>query len=588
MRDDEDEEEVEDEEDLPENVAHLIGSSSSEDEAAHESSDDEFDAKQAAMEDGGDDDDEEAIEKNLRGSRSKAAMADSDDDYDGDGQDEDSDILEIDDDAVDEEEEAEIQEALEDLRRGREKAAKKKAQRAKQTKKAGAAVGKRATAKSKAAAAKAGYIGGAKTEEDLARIEEARQAALRAIQASEDERRAGGSGPRQVVSFELHSARVDQVREICLKTRPPFPLMLEYDFKEESSAGKGQGRAGAISAGVPHLAIDLLRPELLRPYQSRSLAKMFGNGRARSGMIVLPCGAGKTFVGIAAAATIKRSCIVLCPNATSVYQWEAQFLKFSKIARSSIMKLTAKDKQPLPPPDRGVLVITTYSMIGMSGRRSEATDAIMRQIAGREWGLMLLDETHQVVAKTFKRVLLLKAHCKLGLTATLVREDGKDKELGHMIGPKLYEANWMDLTRAGYLANVQVVEVWCPMDPAFYREYLRSGSSHRKHALAVMNPNKCLALDALLKVHTSRPGDKVIVFSESVFALYEYAVKFQAPIISGDTPIKDREEYLHAFRSSDVVNVLFLSRVGDVALDVPDANVIIQISSHYGSRLQEA
>ena len=222
-----------------------------------------------------------------------------------------------------------------------------------------------------------------------------------------------------------------------------------------------------------------------------------------------------------------------------------------------------------------------------------------------------------------------------------------------LLGPKLYEANWRDLTRAGYLANVEVTEVWCPMTPAFYREYLRAASAATRSALAVMNPVKCWAMDWLLKVHEAR-GDKIIVFSgaqlqqvytlfstlyycfhrhlpflfaESVFALKLYAQRYSSLAICGDTPMIDRfvccrlqrrfcqtatllwrggsvdplhsrlfpirtqysETFIRSFKTpSSGVNKLFLSRVGDVALDVPDANVIIQISSHYGSRLQEA
>lgn len=170
----------------------------------------------------------------------------------------------------------------------------------------------------------------------------------------------------------------------------------------------------------------------------------------------------------------------------------------------------------------------------------------------------------------------------------LVREDGRDRDLVELIGPKLYEANWMDLTRGGFLANVQVVEVWCPMTPAFLEAYLGAESMHRRSALAVMNPTKAWATSMLLHLHKQRPDDKVIVFSDSRFALERYAKAFDQPMIHGGTSMTEREAILAAFREDSAVNVLFLSKVGDVALDVPDANVIIQISSHYGSRMQEA
>ena len=261
---------------------------------------------------------------------------------------------------------------------------------------------------------------------------------------------------------------------------------------------------------LPTLRIALRDASALRPYQERSLAKMFGNGRARSGIIVLPCGAGKTLVGIAAAATMGKSCIVLCPNQTSVQQWVEQFARFTDVRVSSLVTLTAKKKEPLPDLHEAVILLTTYSMIGRireenayygsaaaaaaaghgggkklakNARRGGVSaevrtcvsscrcapfarvesrmslscpcsltrdiaqdlasihpyynnypharilqsEAILAAIAAREWGLMLLDEVHQAVANTFKKALRLRAHCRLGLTATLVREDGKDR-----------------------------------------------------------------------------------------------------------------------------------------------------------------
>jgi DNA excision repair protein ERCC-3 len=146
----------------------------------------------------------------------------------------------------------------------------------------------------------------------------------------------------------------------------------------------------------------------------------------------------------------------------------------------------------------------------------------------------------------------------------------------------------MDLTKGGYLANVQVVEVWCPMTGPYLEEYLASDTKDKRMALSVMNPVKAWAASWLIQEHLKRQDDKIIVFSDSRFALERYARAFKQAMIHGDTPMADREAILAAFRETSDVRVLFLSKVGDVALDVPDANVIIQISSHYGSRMQEA
>lgn len=211
---------------------------------------------------------------------------------------------------------------------------------------------------------------------------------------------------------------------------------------------------------------------------------------------------------------------------------------------------------------------------------------------------------------------IIKAHCKLGLTATLVREDDRINDLNFLIGPKLYEANWLDLTRAGHIANVSCCEVWCEMDKDFYREYLREvrceppravslcwwqaglqGAAvwpcmqdhpNRRIALAVMNPEKFRACEFLLRYHEETRRDKVIVFSDNIFALQEYAKRMGKPFIYGGTSHQERTKVLSIFKNSSSINTVFLSKVGDNSLDIPEANVLIQISSHAGSRRQEA
>ena len=231
----------------------------------------------------------------------------------------------------------------------------------------------------------------------------------------------------------------------------------------------------------------------------------------------------------------------------------------------------------------------------------------MEFIQSREWGLLLLDEVHVVPANVFRKVLTtVAAHTKLGLTATLVREDDKIDDLNFLIGPKLYEANWLDLSRKGHIANVQVrmfflvrcknsdplkpspqcAEVWCPMTPEFYREYIKADSRKRR-LLFVMNPHKFQACQYLIQYHEER-GDKIIVFSDNVFALKSYARKLNKPFIYGPTSQVERMKILQHFQHNPSVNTIFLSKVGDTSLDLPEATCLIQISSHYGSRRQEA
>ena len=200
-----------------------------------------------------------------------------------------------------------------------------------------------------------------------------------------------------------------------------------------------------------------------------------------------------------------------------------------------------------------------------------------------------MDEVHVVPAQMFRKVIsIVHSHTKLGLTATLVREDEKIGDLNFLIGPKLYEANWLDLTRAGHIANVQCAEVWCPMTNEFYAEYLKKENAPRRQLLYVMNPTKFQICQFLIELHAGQRRDKVIVFSDNIWSLKEYATRLKMPFIYGPTSHAERTRMLNFFKHDPNVNCIFLSKVGDNSLDIPEANVLIQISSHAGSRRQEA
>ncbi|KAG8934768.1 transcription factor TFIIH complex ERCC-3 subunit [Tulasnella sp. 417] len=372
-----------------------------------------------------------------------------------------------------------------------------------------------------------------------------------------------------VHSFEILDLKIDDLKKRCIEL--DYPMLEEYDFRNDTVN--------------PNLDIDLKPITVIRPYQEKSLSKMFGNGRARSGIIVLPCGAGKTLVGITAACTIKKSCLVLCTSGVSVLQWRQQFLQWSNIHESKICVFTADQKEKFAG-DAGI-VVSTYSMVANTGNRSHESKKMMEFLTSREWGFVLLDEVHVVPAAMFRRVITtIKAHSKLGLTATLVREDDKIEDLNYMIGPKLYEANWMDLAAKGHIATVQCAEVWCPMSPEFYKEYLKE-KSRDKMLLWCMNPNKFQSCQFLIDYHEQR-GDKIIVFSDNVFALKAYARKLGKPFICGDTGQVERVRILQNFQHNPLTNTIFLSKVGDTSIDLPEATCLIQISSHFGSRRQEA
>nr|POE87434.1 putative dna repair helicase ercc3 [Quercus suber] len=375
----------------------------------------------------------------------------------------------------------------------------------------------------------------------------------------------------QVHSFEIDGQAIQKVQKHCAEVLN-LPLTEEYDFHADETNA--------------NLDIDLKPNTQIRYYQEHALSKMFSNGRARSGIIVLPCGAGKTLVGITAACTVRKSAIVLCTSAMSATQWRMEFLKWSNINPDDVVVFTSNEKSRIPP--RAVVVVCTYSMVTQQTRRAHDSEQTMIQIAEREWGLMVLDEVHVVPADMFRRVTMrIKSHSKLGLTATLLREDDKIKDLNFLIGPKLYEANWLQLSEEGHIARVQCAEVWCQMAPEFYHMYLEANTTNKKSLLSTMNPRKFQSCQYLIDFHERR-GDKIIVFSDNVYALKQYAEGLKKPYIYGDTSQRERELVLSNFQHNEAVSTVFLSKIGDTSLDLPEATCLIQISSHYGSRRQEA
>eukprot|EP00172_Hildenbrandia_rubra_P000949 Plantae.Rhodophyta-Hildenbrandia_rubra.ctg15417.p1 GENE.Plantae.Rhodophyta-Hildenbrandia_rubra.ctg15417~~Plantae.Rhodophyta-Hildenbrandia_rubra.ctg15417.p1 ORF type:complete len:855 (-),score=157.30 Plantae.Rhodophyta-Hildenbrandia_rubra.ctg15417:1125-3434(-) len=386
--------------------------------------------------------------------------------------------------------------------------------------------------------------------------------------SDEEEMRKGG---KKMFAFEVRGEEVEHVKKRAIEL--DYPLMEEYDFRNDT-----------VNTSI---SLDLKPIAKIRPYQEKSLEKMFGNGRARSGVIVLPCGAGKTFVGVTAACTIKKPVLCLCTSSVSVEQWRFEFSRWSSIARERVGRFTAASSAASSKSFIGDVTVSTYSMISHSGKRAAESQRMLDELKSREWGLLLLDEVHVVPANVFRKVVgVIKSHCKLGLTATLLREDEKIGDINFLIGPKLYEANWIDLQKEGHLATVQCAEVWCPMTKEFYREYLSQSSAKRK-LLYAMNPIKFRKCQYLVRYHESR-GDKVIIFSDNIYALKMYALRLRRPFIYGPTSQAERLRILKNFQHNPQLGTILLSKVGDTSIDIPEANVLIQVSSHYGSRRQEA
>ncbi|KAF7456350.1 putative DNA repair helicase RAD25 [Cryptosporidium felis] len=375
-----------------------------------------------------------------------------------------------------------------------------------------------------------------------------------------------------IYSFEISGDKVDVVTMTSFVTLHR-PLLSEYDFRSDSKN--------------PNLEVSLKHTTQIRYYQEQALRMMFSNGRARSGIIVLPCGAGKTLTGITAACTMRKSVLILTTSAVAVSQWKFQFEQYTTVDPQRVHCLTSSNKEPLGPVSEAVVLVTTYTMMAFTGKRSSSSSHIIAQIQEREWGLLIFDEVQFAPAPAFRRINgIVKAHCKLGLTATLVREDDLIQDLQWLIGPKLYEANWMELQDRGYLARALCSEVWCPMTASYFREYLDC-SHAKKRKLWVCNPNKLRVCEFLIRWHEQR-GDKILVFSDSLFALINIAVALKKPFVCGSVDTLERIKILQQFKENPNFNTIFLSKVGDNAIDIPLANVVIQISFNFASRRQEA
>ncbi|MES1921559.1 TFIIH basal transcription factor complex helicase XPB subunit, partial [Bonamia ostreae] len=227
-------------------------------------------------------------------------------------------------------------------------------------------------------------------------------------------------------------------------------------------------------------------------------------------------------------------------------------------------------------------------MLAFSQRRSKESQKMIESVRSREWGLLILDEVHVAPADMFRRCLnVAKSKCKLGLTATLLREDAKISDLSFLVGPKLFEADWLELQRQRYLATVRCVEIWCPLDPLFCRQYILQRSTNRRNLLQTMNPSKFRVCEHLIRLHEER-GDKIMVFSDNIFSLKKYAVILGKPFIYGRTSEAERLATLKSLQEDDEMSTVFISKIGDCSIDLPDVNVVIQISSHFSSRRQEA
>ena len=319
-------------------------------------------------------------------------------------------------------------------------------------------------------------------------------------------------------------------------------------------------------------------PLSLRDYQREAVAAFHqgGSERGGSGVVVLPCGSGKTMVGLAALAEVGQTTLIVCTSHVSVRQWRRELLDKTDLAQESVAEYTGQTKEI------GPVTLTTYQVLTWRPDR-DGDFPHMGLFLARRWGLIVYDEVHLLPAPVFQVTAQLQAKRRLGLTATLIREDGREADVFALIGPKRYDAPWKDLESEGWIAAAACTEIRVRL-PSERRLDYALADERGKFRIAAENPAKAAVARDLAAKHA---GDHVLLIGQYLKQLQALARDLDCPLITGRTPERRRQALYERFRAG-TLRRLVLSKVGNFAIDLPDADVLIQVSGAFGSRQEEA
>lgn len=336
----------------------------------------------------------------------------------------------------------------------------------------------------------------------------------------------------------------------------PHPIALS-----QLAPPRGEGAGPAQAA----------RPWRLREYQRQAVdAAWFGG----SGVVVLPCGAGKTVVGAGVMAKTSATTLILVTNTVAARQWRDELLRFTTLRPEEIGEYSGARKEIKP------ITIATYQV--MTTKRDGAF-VHLDLLDGQDWGLIVYDEVHLLPAPIFRLTADLQARRRLGLTATLVREDGREDEVFSLIGPKRYDAPWKEIEAQGHIAPAVCTEVRLTL-PDDLRLACATAEPNERYRLAATAPDKTAIVRRLVEEH---PDDQVLVIGAYLSQLEDLSEALDAPLITGQTPVRERERLYAAFRTGEVA-LLVVSKVANFSIDLPEASVAIQVSGSFGSRQEEA
>ncbi|GJM45192.1 MAG: DEAD/DEAH box helicase [Gemmatimonadota bacterium] len=319
-------------------------------------------------------------------------------------------------------------------------------------------------------------------------------------------------------------------------------------------------------------------PFQLRNYQKAAVEAFYQNGSPEGGqgIVVLPCGAGKTIIGIAAMARLGVRTLILVTNTVAAKQWIREILDKTGLTKDDVGEYDGSSKEVR------AVTVATYQIL-IYRRKKDAAFPHMDLFRRENWGLIIYDEVHVLPAPIFRATSEIQSRRRLGLTATLVREDGRETDVFSLIGPKRYELPWRDLESKGWIAEAHCYEVRVPL-PNDVRAHYASADKRRKYRVAAENPLKEEVVQRILARHV---GDHVLVIGGYLSQLRSLAWATGAPLITGQTPAAEREILYDRFRRGDI-RILVVSKVANFAVDLPEANVAIQVSGAFGSRQEEA
>jgi DNA excision repair protein ERCC-3 len=339
--------------------------------------------------------------------------------------------------------------------------------------------------------------------------------------------------------------------------------LLKLGWPAEDFAGYVDGEAHEIDLAEDGWA--------LRPYQREAVESLWAGG---SGVVVLPCGAGKTLVGAGMMAEAKATCLILVTNTVSARQWKDELLRRTSLTDDEIGEYSGAVKEIRP------VTIATYQV--MTTRR-KGTYAHLELFEARDWGLVIYDEVHLLPAPIFRMTADLQARRRVGLTATLIREDGREGDVFSLIGPKRYDAPWKDIEAQGYIAPAECIEVRVSLTDAERFAY-GTAEPEDRYRLAADCDSKSMVVKTLVDQNSDEP---TLVIGQYIDQLDDLAERLGAPLIKGETTVKERERLYSAFRNGEI-SLLVVSKVANFSIDLPEATVAIQVSGTFGSRQEEA